>query len=65
MAIGIDGAGQHVEGLRDIETIIAVNTNRHAPICSLADVVVEGDAREFIEHFCRRIAQATPAAPEP
>jgi electron transfer flavoprotein alpha subunit len=65
MAIGIDGAGQHIEGLRDIEAIISVNTNRHAPICAISDVVVVGDAREFIERLCRRIDQETAAAPEP
>jgi electron transfer flavoprotein alpha subunit len=64
MAIGIDGAGQHIEGLGDIESIISVNTNRHAPICSISDVVVEGDAREFIERLCRRITEETTAAPE-
>jgi electron transfer flavoprotein alpha subunit len=65
VAIGIDGAGQHIEGLRDIESIISVNTNRHAPICSISDVVVEGDATEFIERLCRRLAEGTMAAPEP
>jgi electron transfer flavoprotein alpha subunit len=65
MALGIDGAGQHIEGLRNIESIISVNTNRHAPICSISDIVVEGDASEFIERLCRRIAQGTTAAHEP
>ena len=62
MALGIDGAGQHIEGLRNIESIISVNTNRHAPICSISDIVVEGDANEFIKLLCRRIARGTTAA---
>jgi len=65
MAIGIDGSGQHIEGLGDIESIISVNTNRHAPICSISDVVVEGDATDFIERLCRRLAERTTAEPEP
>lgn len=65
IALGIDGAGQHIEGLRNIESIISVNTNRHAPICSISDIVVEGDAREFIERLCRRINEGTTAALEP
>lgn len=63
VAVGIDGAGQHIEGLRNIESIISVNTNRRAPICSISDVVVEGDATEFIERLCGRIAEGAAAAP--
>ena len=55
IALGIDGAIQHVEGLRNIETIISVNTSRMAPICSLSDIVVEGDAKEFIDRLTQRI----------
>jgi electron transfer flavoprotein alpha subunit len=55
IALGINGAIQHVEGLQDIETIIAVNTNVQAPICSLSDIVVEGDAKDFIEKLLARI----------
>lgn len=55
MALGIDGAIQHVEGLKNVETIISVNTSRKAPICSLSDIVVEGDALEFIERLMDRI----------
>jgi len=55
IALGIDGAMQHVEGLRNVETIISVNTNRNAPICSLSDIVVEGDALKFIDKLVKRI----------
>lgn len=55
LALGISGSIQHVVGVRNAEHIIAVNSNRNAPICSLADIVVEGDARTFIEMMIRRI----------
>jgi electron transfer flavoprotein alpha subunit len=55
IALGINGAIQHVEGLRDIETIISVNTSAKAPICSLSDIVVEGDAKDFIEKLLLKI----------
>ncbi len=55
IALGINGAIQHVEGMKNIETIISVNTNRNAPICSLSDLVVEGDAMEFIDRLTERI----------
>ncbi|MDA3809961.1 MAG: electron transfer flavoprotein subunit alpha/FixB family protein [Spirochaetaceae bacterium] len=55
MALGINGAMQHVEGLRNVETIISVNTSGNAPICSLSDIVVEGDALDFVEKLTARI----------
>lgn len=55
LALGINGAIQHVEGLQDIETIIAVNLSAKAPICSLSDIVVEGDAKDFIDKLLDRI----------
>lgn len=55
VALGIDGAIQHVEGLKNVEHIISVNTNRNAPICSLSDVVVVGDAAEFIDKLVEKI----------
>lgn len=55
IALGINGAIQHVEGLKNIESIISVNTNRNAPICSLSDIVVEGDAVKFIDKLTDRI----------
>ncbi len=55
IAVGIDGSLQHMEGLKNVEYLIAVNTNKDAPICSLADVVIVGDAVEFIDRLLERI----------
>lgn len=55
IALGISGSVQHVEGLKNVETIIAVNTNKRAPICSLATIVVDGDAVTFIEKLLNKI----------
>jgi electron transfer flavoprotein alpha subunit len=38
-----------------VRDIISVNLNRNAPICSLSDIVVEGDALEFIDKLLNRI----------
>ncbi len=51
IALGISGSTQHIEGLRNIETIISVNTNEDAPLNSIADVVVHGDATEFTKRL--------------
>lgn len=55
IALGIYGAIQHVEGLKNVAYIISVNTNTSAPICSLSDIVVEGDALMFVDLLTERI----------
>lgn len=55
IALGIYGSLQHIEGLKNVENIISVNVNKDAPICSLSDIVVEGDAIEFIDKLVERI----------
>lgn len=55
IAVGIDGAIQHVEGLKNVEHIISVNLNKNAPICALSDIVVQGDAGQFVEKLIERI----------
>jgi len=55
IALGIHGAIQHVVGLKDVSYIISVNTNRNAPICSISDIVVEGDALTFVQGLVKRI----------
>jgi electron transfer flavoprotein alpha subunit len=55
IALGVYGSLQHIEGLKKVENIISVNTNKDAPICSLSDIVVEGDAIEFIDKLVEKI----------
>lgn len=57
IALGIYGSLQHMEGLKNVEYIISVNLNKHAPICSLSTIVVEGDAMEFIDGLLQKIKQ--------
>lgn len=55
IALGIYGSLQHIEGLKNVENIISVNIDKDAPICSLSDIVVIGDAVEFIENLVKKI----------
>jgi electron transfer flavoprotein alpha subunit len=55
IALGIYGSLQHIEGLKNVENIISVNIDKDAPICSLSDIVVEGDAIEFIQKLVEKI----------
>ena len=57
IALGIYGSLQHIEGLKNVENIISVNINKDAPICSLSDIVVEGDAVEFIDRLLEKIKE--------
>ncbi len=54
-ALGIHGSIQHVAGLKDVPYVISVNTDRNAPICSISDIVVVGDALPFIHRLVQRI----------
>ena len=55
IALGIYGAIQHIEGLKDVESIISVNTDPKSAISSLADITVHGDAIEFVEKLTKKI----------
>jgi electron transfer flavoprotein alpha subunit len=48
LACGISGATQHTVGMKDANTILAVNTDRSAPIFKIADLGLVADVNQIL-----------------
>ena len=55
-AIGISGAVQHLQGIKDCRHVIAINTDASAPIVKRADLSIIGDAEEIMQALIYAIA---------
>ena len=48
IALGVSGAPEHVEGMKDAELIFAVNSDPNAPIFDVAHYGVVGDLLDVV-----------------
>ncbi|MBI4874289.1 MAG: electron transfer flavoprotein subunit alpha/FixB family protein [Acidobacteria bacterium] len=55
IAAGVSGAPEHVEGMRGAGTIVAINTDPHAPIFGVAHLGIVGDAAEVLAAMAEAI----------
>ncbi len=62
VACGISGSAHHMDGVRQAQLIVAINTDRHAPIFTYADVGIIGDVREVLPALITAARRLPPEA---
>lgn len=56
-AFGVSGSAQHMAGMRESETVIAVNTDASAPIFDIADIGIVADMYEAVPVIIKAVGE--------
>jgi electron transfer flavoprotein alpha subunit len=57
VGIGVSGSSHFVEGMKDSRLIIAVNSDKAAPLMKLADLAVVGDLHKVLPEVTKQISE--------